>query len=106
AERRKLERNLHDGAQQQLVALAIKQRLAAALVAKDPAKAAAMLSALETDTTEALETLRDLARGIYPPLLADQGLAAALTSQARKAPIPVAVDADGVARYSQDAEAA
>jgi signal transduction histidine kinase len=106
AERRKLERNLHDGAQQQLVALAIKQRLAAALVTKDPAKAAAMLSALEADTTEALENLRDLARGIYPPLLADQGLAAALTSQARKASIPVAVDADGVGRYSQDAEAA
>jgi len=106
AERRKLERNLHDGAQQQLVALAVKQRLAAALVTKDPGKASEMLAALEQETTEALENLRDLARGIYPPLLADQGLAAALTSQARKATIPVEVDADGVGRYPQEAEAA
>src|SRR5207253_856452 len=89
AERRKLERNLHDGAQQQLVALAVKQRLAAGLVAKDPEKASAMLAALEEETTEALENLRDLARGIYPPLLADQGLPAALASQARKATVPV-----------------
>jgi len=106
AERRKLERNLHDGAQQQLVALAVKQRLAAALVTKDPEKASAMLAALEEQTTEALENLRDLARGIYPPLLADQGLAVALASQARKATIPVKVDADGLGRYPQDAEAA
>jgi signal transduction histidine kinase len=106
AERRKLERNLHDGAQQQLVALAMKQGLAADLVTKDPAKASAMLTALQNETTEALENLRDLARGIYPPLLADQGLPAALASQARKATIPVEVDADGVGRYPQDAEAA
>ncbi|TMK96354.1 MAG: hypothetical protein E6G40_12290 [Actinobacteria bacterium] len=85
AERRKLERNLHDGAQQQLVALAVKQRLAAALVTKDPEKASAMLAALEEQTTEALENLRDLARGIYPPLLADQGLAVALASTASAA---------------------
>ena len=106
AERRKLERNLHDGAQQQLVALAVKQRLAAGLVAKDPEKASAMLAALEEETTEALENLRDLARGIYPPLLADQGLPAALASQARKSTVPVEVDADGVGRYPQEAEAA
>jgi signal transduction histidine kinase len=106
AERRKLERNLHDGAQQQLVALAVKQRLAAALVTKDPGKAAEMLEALQEETAGALENLRDLARGIYPPLLADQGLAAALTSQARKATVPVEVDADGIGRYPQDAEAA
>ena len=106
AERRKLERNLHDGAQQQLVALAVKQRLAADLVAKDPQKASALLATLQKETGEALENLRDLARGIYPPLLADQGLAAALTAQARKATLPVAVDAEGVGRYPQDAEAA
>jgi signal transduction histidine kinase len=106
AERRKLERNLHDGAQQQLVALAVKQRLAAALVTRDPGKAAEMLEALQEETAGALENLRDLARGIYPPLLADQGLAAALASQARKAAIPVEVDADGVGRYPQEAEAA
>jgi signal transduction histidine kinase len=106
AERRKLERNLHDGAQQQLVALALKQRLAAGLVAKDPAAAAEMLDALQQETTDALENLRDLARGIYPPLLADQGLAPALTAQARKAAVPVEVVAGGVGRYPQEAEAA
>jgi signal transduction histidine kinase len=106
AERRKIERNLHDGAQQQLVALAVKQRLAATLVAKDPAAASAMLDSLQQETTDALETLRDLARGIYPPLLADQGLAAALSAQARKAAVPVEVDSDGIGRYAQDVEAA
>src|SRR5437773_2834235 len=106
AERRKLERNLHDGAQQQLVALAMKQRLAASLVNKDPHKASAMLAALEEETAAALENLRDLARGIYPPLLADQGLGPALASQARKASIPVTVAADGLGRYAQEAEAA
>jgi signal transduction histidine kinase len=106
AERRKLERNLHDGAQQQLVAMAVKQRLAATLVVKDPNAAAAMLESLQQETTDALENLRDLARGIYPPLLADQGLASALTAQARKAAIPVEVQSDGIGRYPQDAESA
>ncbi len=101
-----LERNLHDGAQQQLVALAVKQRLAATVVRRDPDKAAEMLEELQTDTADALENLRDLARGIYPPLLADKGLVAALEAQARKAPIPVSVDADGVGRYPQEVEAA
>jgi signal transduction histidine kinase len=105
-ERRRIERNLHDGAQQQLVALAVKQRLAATLMKRDPAKAAAMIEELQADTTEALGNLRDLARGIYPPLLADQGLAAALDAQARKAAVPVTVEANGVGRYPQDAETA
>jgi signal transduction histidine kinase len=65
-----------------------------------------MLSQLKGDTDEALETLRDLARGIYPPLLADGGLAAALESQARKATLPVEVDAQDLGRYSQEIEAA
>jgi signal transduction histidine kinase len=105
-ERRRLERNIHDGAQQQLVAVAVKQRLAEQLVARDPDKAAAMLQQLQADTTQALEDLRDLARGIYPPLLADQGLVAALEAQAHKTLIPVQVEAEGIARYSQDVEAA
>jgi len=100
-----LERNLHDGAQQQLVALAVKQRLAETLVDRDPQKAKAMLADIQSETQEALETLRDLARGIYPPLLADKGLVAALDAQARKAAVPVAVAADGVDRYPQDLEA-
>jgi signal transduction histidine kinase len=65
-----------------------------------------MLMQLQTDASEALENLRDLARGIYPPLLADQGLVAALSSQARKAAVPVEVSANGLGRYSQEVEAA
>jgi len=104
-ERRRLERNLHDGAQQHLVALKVKLGLAEMLLGRDPAKAAATLEQLKGDADEALETLRDLARGIYPPLLADQGLVVALESQARKATVPVRVEAEGVGRYAQEVEA-
>ena len=104
-ERRKLERNIHDGAQQQLVALAVKQRLAASLLGKDDERAGVMLAELQTETNAALEDLRDLARGIYPPLLADRGLTAALEAQARKAALPVTVDAVGIDRFPQDVEA-
>ena len=65
-----------------------------------------MVAEAKTDTNDALENLRDLARGIYPPVLADQGLAAALRSQARKAPLPVEVEPDGVGRYPEETEAA
>jgi signal transduction histidine kinase len=105
-ERRRLERNLHDGAQQNLVALKVKLGLAETFADKDPAKARLLLGEIKSDADEALETLRDLARGIYPPLLADKGLAVALESQARKATLPVTVEADGVSRYPQDIEAA
>jgi signal transduction histidine kinase len=104
-ERRRLERNLHDGAQQHLVALKVKLGLVETLAAKDPAKANAMLEQLKSDTDDALETLRDLARGIYPPLLADKGLGTALAAHARKAAVPVTVEADGIGRYSPDVEA-
>ncbi|MDP9242086.1 MAG: histidine kinase [Actinomycetota bacterium] len=103
---KKLERNIHDGAQQRLVALSVKLRLAEQLTGRDPAKAAEMLSQLQMDTTETLEELRDLARGIYPPLLADRGLSEALEAQARKSPLPVAVESDGTGRYPQELEAA
>jgi signal transduction histidine kinase len=106
AERRRLERNLHDGAQQQLVALAVKLRLAEQLTERDPPKARELLGDLQSETSEALENLRDLARGIYPPLLADKGLVAALESQARKSAVPVRIEASGVGRYPQEAEAA
>jgi len=104
-ERRRLERNLHDGAQQHLVALKVKLGLAEMLLTRDREKAVATLEQLKHDADEALETLRDLARGIYPPLLADRGLVVALDSQARKATVPVTVRGGGVARYSQDVEA-
>jgi signal transduction histidine kinase len=106
AERRRLERNIHDGAQQQLVALAVKARLARQLTDRDPSKVASMLEQIEAETQTALEDLRDLARGIYPPLLADKGLASALEAQARKSGLPVRVDAGTVGRFSQDVEAA
>ena len=106
AERRRIERNIHDGAQQQLVALAVKLGLTERLVASDPERATAMLGELRRETGEALEDLRDLARGIYPPLLADKGLSAALESQGRKAPVPITVETDGIGRYAQEVEAA
>jgi signal transduction histidine kinase len=105
-ERRRLERNIHDGAQQQLVALAVKLRLVEAMAGKDPTKAGELAAEARTETQHALEDLRDLARGIYPPLLADQGLTAALEAQARKSPLPVEVQPDGLGRYPQEAEAA
>jgi signal transduction histidine kinase len=106
AERRRLERNLHDGAQQNLVALKVKLGIAEMFVEKDPTRAKAILAEVKFETDEALKTLRDLARGIYPPLLADKGLVAALTAQANKATVPVEVVANGVQRYPQDVEAA
>ncbi|MBA3737704.1 MAG: hypothetical protein H0W97_03980, partial [Actinobacteria bacterium] len=101
-----LERNIHDGAQQQLVALSVKLRLAQGLVKKDPDKAENMLGELQTESQDALENLRDLARGIYPPVLADKGLVAALETQARRAAVPITFDVDGVGRYPRDVEAA
>ena len=103
---RALERNIHDGAQQQLVALAVKLRLAEGLVKRDPDGARRLLAELGSETNTTLEDLRDLARGIYPPLLADAGLAAALEAQARRASIPVTIVPDGVGRYGQDIESA
>jgi len=105
-ERRRIERNLHDGAQQQLVALAVKQRLAEGLIERDPQRARGVLTEAQADTVDALETLRDLARGIYPPVLADRGLTAALEAQIRKAAIPVEVHADRSERYEEEVEAA
>jgi signal transduction histidine kinase len=105
-ERRRLERNIHDGAQQQLVALTVKLRLLEQLTERDPTKAREMAAQIQDDTTATLDDLRDLARGIYPPLLADQGLPAALVAQARKSPVPVAVDAGEIGRFPQDVEAA
>jgi signal transduction histidine kinase len=101
-----LERNLHDGAQQQLVALGVQLTLARRLIEPDAPKAAATFDALQQAATDALENLRDLARGIYPPLLADQGLVAALEAQARKAALPVEIEGEGVGRYPQEVEAA
>ena len=105
-ERRRIERNLHDGAQQQLVALSVQLRLVRSLIERDPVKAAEMVDSVAQVAGEALEDLRDLARGIYPPVLADQGLGAALEAQARKAAVPTTLDTDGIGRYAPEIEAA
>jgi signal transduction histidine kinase len=105
AERRKIERNLHDGAQQQLIALTIQLGLLEES-ADDPVAVRELAPAVRDGLRAALDDLRDLARGIYPPLLADQGLVPALQAQAGKASLPVEIEADGVGRYPQDAEAA
>ncbi len=103
--RRRLERNIHDGAQQDLVALTIKLRLAGMTV-ENLAQAKQAFGELQTDAGEALENLRDLAHGIYPPVLADLGLAAALNAQAARSAVPVTVEADGIGRFPREAEAA
>jgi signal transduction histidine kinase len=103
---KKLERDIHDGAQQQLVALAVKLRLLEQTIDRDPEQARGMAAQLGSAANAALEDLRDLARGIYPPLLADRGLQAALEAQARKAAMPVTVDADGIERFGADVESA
>jgi len=105
-ERRRLERNIHDGSQQQLVALSVKTRLARDLTERDPAQAAEMLTQIDAEIQTALGDLRDLARGIYPPLLIDEGLGAALDAQARRSPVPTTVRADGLGRYAPEVEAA
>jgi signal transduction histidine kinase len=105
-ERRRIERNIHDGAQQQLVALAIKLSITESMIGTDTDGEREMLAELRQDAAGAVEDLRDLARGIYPPLLASAGLTAALEAQARKAPVPTSVTANGVGRYPQEVEAA
>ncbi|MDP9331115.1 MAG: histidine kinase [Actinomycetota bacterium] len=105
-ERRRIERNIHDGAQQQLVALAVQTRMAAGLAGTDPDRERQLLGQVQQGIQDALEDLRDLARGIYPPLLADQGLGDALDAQARRSAVPVVVEAEGIGRYPQEMEAA
>lgn len=103
-ERQRIERNLHDGAQQQLVALSVQLSVLEG-AADDPGEVRELTGQLRNGVRAALGDLRALARGIYPPVLADQGLCAALQAQADRAPLPVLVDADGIGRFSRDAEA-
>jgi len=106
AERRKIERNLHDGAQQHLVALAVNLRLTKDMLSDDPEGAAEMLEALGDAVKDTIQELRDLAHGIYPPLLMDSGLPEALRAAANRSPLSVSVEADGVGRHPSDVEAA
>ncbi len=94
-ERRRIERDLHDGAQQRLVALRIRLGLAADVARDDPERSAELLGELGIEAEEALEELRSLAHGVYPSLLADRGLEEALTALGRSAPLSVIVDVHG-----------
>jgi signal transduction histidine kinase len=105
-ERRRLERNIHDGAQQHLVALAVKLRLAKIALQKDPEQGRRMLGEIKGEVDAALDTLRSLALGIYPPLLEEQGIAAALAAQYLRSSLPVRLEADGIGRYPIELEAA
>lgn len=105
AERRKLERDLHDGLQQKLVALRIHLELARDL-AEEETSLGPRLAALGSGFDEALEELRTVAHGIYPPLLAEEGLSAALREAARRSAVPVTVDVADVGRLSEDCETA
>jgi signal transduction histidine kinase len=90
-ERRRIERDLHDGAQQRLVAVTLTLRLAESRIESDPASAAKLVAQAREEAQLAVEELRDLARGIHPALLSDRGLGAALEALATRAPMPVQV---------------
>ena len=104
-ERRRIERNLHDGAQQHLIALKMKVGLAEG-VTEPGSKARPILAQLKHDADEAIDNLRELARGIYPPLLASDGLGAALRAHAGRLTVPVELELDGVPRQPREVESA
>jgi signal transduction histidine kinase len=102
--RRRIERDLHDGAQQRLVALRAHLALESDGLRSDSARIAALLERLGEDVEETIDEVRSIARGIYPSLLADRGLGDALRSAALLAPLRAAVDSDGVGRYEPEVE--
>jgi signal transduction histidine kinase len=106
AERRRLERDIHDGAQQHLVALAVSLRLAQKIAVRSPERAARVLSEQADAAGVAIETLSSLSRGIYPRLLSDEGLVPALLSAVGTSPVPVTIDAVGVGRLPATVEGA
>jgi signal transduction histidine kinase len=106
AERRRVERDLHDGAQQQIVLAQLKLGRVAGTLEEDPADAKRSITEIRDDLARALTDLRDLAGGLYPQLLEAEGLPGALRQVASRAPIPTTVDADGTGRYAPELEAA
>ncbi|HEX5782030.1 MAG TPA: MASE1 domain-containing protein [Solirubrobacteraceae bacterium] len=91
AERRRLERNLHDGAQQRLVSVALDLRLVDATLRKDPAAAGELLAKAQDGLSQGLDELRELARGIHPAVLTDRGLGPAIESLANRSPVPIEI---------------
>ena len=106
AERRRVERNLHDGAQQHLVALAVNLRLVKDIVLEDPQGAVEMIDELGSAVQDTIQELRELAHGIYPPLLVDSGLPGALRPVVNRSPLDIELSTEGVGRYDGDVEAA
>lgn len=105
-ERRGMERDIHDGAQQQLVSMSVKLGLARSTLARSPEKAAEVLDDLRRDTGEVSETLRDLARGLFPPILQERGLASAIQAHVdRTGPGVLVQDELGGARFALETEA-
>lgn len=104
AERRRIERDLHDGAQQRLMAVRLELALLEEQLQQEPHAAARQLALLRRELDEALEELRELAHGLSPPLLASDGLEAALTAVGRRSPLPVRVDARGMVRAPRSIE--
>jgi signal transduction histidine kinase len=106
AARRKIERDLHDGAQQRLVALALSLRLARSRVADDPAAAGELLDGASQNLDEAIRELRELARGIHPAVLSDRGLGSALEALAQRMPLPIEIAGVPAERLPAPVEAA
>jgi PAS domain S-box-containing protein len=106
AERRRLERNLHDGAQQRLVSLSLALRLTEQMLPRDPKTAGEILEAAMEELGLALQELRELARGLHPAVLTDRGLEAALEALADRAPLPVEVEVDAEERLPMQVEVA
>jgi signal transduction histidine kinase len=106
SERQRIERDLHDGAQQRLVALRIKLGLAGDIMREDPARGAAMVAELGDEAEAALDEVRSLAQGVYPSLLADEGLAVALQALGRRSAPVARVATDGVGRFPPEIESA
>ncbi|MEU6789999.1 histidine kinase [Nonomuraea angiospora] len=106
ASRRAIERDLHDGAQQHLVALSVKLGLVREIIKDDPGMAAELLEELRTDLQNANAAFRELAHGIYPPLLRNHGLGEALRSVTRRVALPYQVNVELPRRYPEQVEAA
>jgi signal transduction histidine kinase len=104
-ERRAIERDLHDGVQQHLVALAVNLQLARELADSDPSALKALLEEIGQDVRDALESVRELAYGVYPPLLIDRGLAEALRGAAAGVIVVTHVEAEAIDRYPAEVEA-
>jgi signal transduction histidine kinase len=106
AERRRIERDLHDGAQQRMVAVAVTLGLAQARIADDPEAASQLIAQAREEAQLAVKELRELARGIHPALLSDRGLGPALEALAARAPVPVEVSGVPDHPLPQEVEAA